>query len=197
MIGTLAVTAALFPRLPADVAIHFDIHGRADGWAPRAIGAWLLPLFAVLTAVILLFGPRLMRREWRERLEGSPTSGMALVVVVMLCALQLVVLRLALCPGVDAAPMLAAVLGATWIAIGQLMPRTRRNPIMGVRTRWTLASDENWARTHLVAGIAFTVGGVVALIAVAIPSPTIAIASVLLSGLYPLLWIVREKRKTA
>jgi uncharacterized membrane protein len=192
--GSFVLTGLLYARLPDRVPIHFDIHGVADGFASRAIGAWLLPIFALVTAAILRFGPMLMRRGWRERLEGSPTSALALVLVVMLCGLHLVVLRLALTPALDAAPMLAAVLGVTWFALGQLMPRTRRNPIVGVRTRWTMASDENWARTHRVAGIAFTVGGAIALVAAAIPSMVVAVAAIVLSGLYPLLWIRRAKR---
>ena len=42
----------------------------------------------------------------------------------------------------------AASLGALFVMLGLVMPRVRRNPWVGVRTPWTLASDENWARTH-------------------------------------------------
>jgi uncharacterized membrane protein len=195
--GTLAITAALYARLPARIPIHFDIHGRADGFAAREIGAWLLPLFAVVTAIVIRFAPRLMRRDWRQRMEGSPTAAVVLIITVMMCALHLVVLRLAIAPETDAAPLLAVVLGVTWFALGQLMPRTRRNPLIGVRTRWTMASDENWARTHRVAGLAFTVGGLVAIIAAAIPSMAVAVIAILASGAVPIVWTMREKRKTA
>jgi uncharacterized membrane protein len=197
LVGTFAITAALYARLPEIVPIHFDIHGRADGFAPRAIGAWFLPLFAVLVAAFIRFSPRILGAKWRERLEGSPTAGMTLVLSIMLCALHLVMMRLAIAPETDAAPMLAAVLGVTWVALGQLMPRTRRNPIMGVRTRWTLASDENWARTHRIAGIAFTVGGAIAIVGAAVSSMAVAVIAILLSGLYPLLWMRRHAKNSA
>ena len=43
-----------------------------------------------------------------------------------------------------------------------MIPRIKRNPVMGVRTPWTLTSDENWARTQRVGGYSMVLGGVVA-----------------------------------
>jgi uncharacterized membrane protein len=54
------------------------------------------------------------------------------------------------------------LVGLLEIGLGLAMPRVRRNPIIGIRTPWTLTSDENWARTHRFAGYSMVVGGVVA-----------------------------------
>jgi uncharacterized membrane protein len=43
--------------------------------------------------------------------------------------------------------------------------RIQRNPVMGIRVAWTLASDENWARTHRFASYTFAASGVVGLLA--------------------------------
>ncbi len=42
-----------------------------------------------------------------------------------------------------------------WAGARVANARVRKNPFVGVRTYWTLTSDENWARTHRFAGYAF------------------------------------------
>jgi hypothetical protein len=64
------------------------------------------------------------------------------------------------------------MLGLTMIAVGNLLPKTRRNLAVGIRTRGTLADRRLWIRTHrssayLVVGL----GTVIVVAAVAVPAP--------------------------
>jgi hypothetical protein len=61
--------------------------------------------------------------------------------------------------------MVVVMLGLTFVAIGNLLPRTRPNIAVGVRTTRTLGNAQLWQRVHRVGGYA-TVGlGLVTLIA--------------------------------
>jgi len=42
--------------------------------------------------------------------------------------------------------------GMLLIVIGNIMPRTRPNWFVGIRTPWTLSSDRVWERTHRFGG---------------------------------------------
>lgn len=44
-----------------------------------------------------------------------------------------------------------ALIGLVLIALAPLLPHLDRNPLIGVRTPWTLKSDYAWKRTHRVA----------------------------------------------
>jgi len=83
---------------------------------------------------------------------------------------------------------LGLIFGGFWVVLGLVIPRIRRNPWMGVRTPWTLSSDENWARTHRMAGYAFVAAGVLAVLAVfvgcAIAAPILIVASASVPALY-------------
>jgi uncharacterized membrane protein len=57
------------------------------------------------------------------------------------------------------------MVAALFVVLGLVLPRVTRNPVLGVRTAWTLTSDENWARTHRVAGYSMVIGGIVAAVA--------------------------------
>ena len=50
---TFVVAAALYDRLPDPVPIHFDWHGRADGWMRKPMGALLGPL--MMLGIFLFF----------------------------------------------------------------------------------------------------------------------------------------------
>lgn len=152
VVGTLAV----YPALPESIPIHLDLTGKADGFAPRAVGAAVLPLGAIVTFLVMRGAAR------------AAMSWTGAITVVFLAALQAILLRMGLAGDDHAGTSLGLVLGVFSVALGLLFPRLRRNRFIGIRVPWTLASDENWARTHLLAGRLFAIGGVLSLLACAI-----------------------------
>lgn len=190
--GAAAITAAVYGDLPARVPTHFDLHGRVDGWSSRAIGAWLLPVTALGTWALVRFGAAILPRGFRERMAASPVRAIALLTSALFVVLQLIVLWAAFHEGGTVGGALSGALGAWWVVLAQVLPRVRRNPFIGVRTAWTLTSDENWARTHRFASVTFTVGGVVAVLAaIGAPrswGPSVAIVAIVASALLPLAW---------
>jgi uncharacterized membrane protein len=195
--GASVVTAALYSRLPARVPVHFDLPGQVDGWMSRPFGAWILLGGTLVTWILVRFGSYVLPREWRARLESSPTSVLGMLLVALFAALQLVILYAALRPGHSMGVPLALALSAFWIVLGQILPRVRRNPFVGVRTTWTLTSDENWLRTHRLAGFTFTVGGLIGALAALIGLPAVAIVAILVSGLSPAVYSYFLARRLA
>lgn len=184
----LTATALLYSSLPERIPTHFDLSGNADGFSPRALGAFLLPAIALGVWVLLRVGPRLLPAAWRARLVASPSALVAAIVAVLFSGLHFVVIYAATHPGENVGAALGAALGAGWVALGLVMPRVRRNPWVGVRTPWTLSSDENWARTHRFAGYAFVISGLVAvgsaLVRVPMAAPVAILVSAVASAFY-------------
>ncbi|MBV8490241.1 MAG: SdpI family protein, partial [Candidatus Eremiobacteraeota bacterium] len=56
--------------------------------------------------------------------------------------------------------VLVVLVGALLVLIGNYLPKIRKNFFLGIRTPWTLASDEVWLRTHRFGGWVFTIGGI-------------------------------------
>ncbi len=188
VLGAFAVTLLLYDRLPDPLPTHFDLNGRPNGWMPRAVGAWGVPALEVLVVALLRFGGYLLPQGWRERLEASPVRALALVTALLLTSVHVVVLRAALSPLPNLGSAIWVLLGAMFVVLGLLLPRTKRNPFFGVRTAFALASDENWARTNRVGGWAMVAGGVVALAAGLVGLPAVAVAAILASAIVPALW---------
>lgn len=176
------LTALTWSRLPDPFPIHFDVHGVADGWAPRAWGAWFVPLLGVgLFVLIRVVTPRFASAPGSVR----PLALVALTMSTFVALLQVAILA-AVTDALSIARSLPLLMGGMWFVLGLLFPRLRRNAFVGVRTAWSLASDENWARTHRVASPFMVIGGLAAMLAVlagtevALP---VALAALLASAL--------------
>ena len=63
----------------------------------------------------------------------------------------------------------AIMIAIPFMIIGNYLPKTTRNITMGIRTKRTLSSDENWAATHRFGGKVFVVAGFLCLFGVLLP----------------------------
>ena len=186
--GTLVISLLLESSLPPIVATHFDVHGKADGFSSRAFATFFLPIVSLATWAFMRFAIYLAPRSWRDRMAASPLAAAACITVAFLSALHFVTLHVALGGAAGMGSELAILLGAMWLALAAILPRTRRNPVIGIRTAWTLSSDENWARTHRMASYSFLVGGMLSLavgFAGASSAVAFAIVAALVSALVP------------
>jgi uncharacterized membrane protein len=185
-----AITAAVYSRLPARVPVHFNIHGVADGWMSKPWGATILLLTCVIVWLTVRFGSRILAGRARERMDASPVKMVGLLTVGLFVVLQLLVLYSALADTMTIGRPLTIALGGYWIILAQVLPRVRRNPFIGIRTAWTLSSDENWARTHRFGAWAFSIGGVVAVLSGLLGAATFAMVAILVSAFAPLIFSI-------
>lgn len=71
-----------------------------------------------------------------------------------------------------AGQVVPVMLGLTMISVGNLLPRTRPNLAIGIRTRRMLLNRELWMRTHRSTGYLLVICGVIIVLsALAVPSP--------------------------
>lgn len=171
-LGAVAASVAYAPSLPAEVPVHWNVRGEPDGWGPRGL---LLALGPVLTLLPVGVGAALRLDPRQPHVDAShrPIAVVLGSLSVFLLGVHLLALRGAASPehGLALAPFLV-LLGALWAAIGWALPRTRSMFLFGIRTPWTLESEEVWARTHRLGGWTFGLGGgIAALAAVALPDP--------------------------
>ena len=66
-----------------------------------------------------------------------------------------------------------------FVLIGNLLPKTKPNPYVGIRVPWTLNHPEVWYKTHRIGGMVMTVWGVIGvMIAVFVSSPLVSAMAV-------------------
>ena len=158
-IGCLA-SLAMYPELPG-----LSQSALAPALA-QALVAFALPTAAGVTYLILrtLWGEIAVEREIHAESEAAH-RGIAVRLVIFVMALHvLVLLNLGGAEWLQNwGPRLVIVLfGGVVIAIGNLLPRTRPNLALGIRTTRTLYDRPLWIKLHRTCGyVAVALGGII------------------------------------
>ncbi|MBV9774140.1 MAG: SdpI family protein, partial [Gemmatimonadetes bacterium] len=179
---------AVFRRLPAEVPTHWNLHGVADGWMPRFPGAFALP--AVATAVWLLTAFQSRFDPYRGEVERSTPTRVLIteIVVVFMAALEGVTVGIAMGWPIEMSRVMWPATGLLLVAIGNFLPRVRRNWFIGVRTPWTLSSEAVWRTTHRVAGWTLVGAGLAVAAAGFLPEgarPWVALGALAVAAVVP------------
>ena len=163
--GVLAVMFALaawyFPQLPDPVPTHWNAAGEVDGWTPKPWGVWLMPVITLGTFLVLLVLPFISPKGFRLEQSRRAYDIVLFVVVCFLALTQLFSFRSAISGGQELTQFVPVAVGMLFLVLGNYLGKFQKNFFVGIRTPWTLASDEVWNRTHRLAGYMFMTGGVV------------------------------------
>ncbi len=186
----VALSAWAYPSLPDRVPTHWDAAGHVNGYSSRLFAVCLMPAIIAFTWLLMLVLPAISPRGFRLESSAGAFYGSVLAIIAVLLVLHFVLLRAELGQGAPSNRIFFVPVGVLMAVLGAYMGKLRRNFFIGVRTPWTLASDEVWRRTNRLGGRLFVLGG----IAIALASlfsraalPTL-IAVVFVAALVPVVY---------
>jgi len=170
------LSACFYARFPERVASHWNFSGEVDAYAGRGVVAFGMPAVMILMYLLFLALPSLdpKRERYGEfarvyRIFRTSIIGLLFVLYVATGLFNLgypVKIGL-LAPG---------LIGLLFIVIGNYLGKVKNNWFMGIRTPWTLSSENVWNRTHRFGGRLFVIFGLVVMAAPFLPE-TAAMAS--------------------
>ena len=167
----LAAVLWLYPSLPPQVPVHWNLQGAPDGYRSRPWGAAMPVLIMAGLSFLLWLLPRISPRGF----ELSSFSSVYALLMLAVQAALLVILLAGLVASAGYAVSMWKVtslsLGALLMVLGNFMGKLRKNFFIGIRTPWTLSSDAVWERTHRAGGWMFVATGALVMLAVAFGGP--------------------------
>ena len=175
----------VYSRLPEQVASHWDIEGNVNGYMSRFWGVFLMPM-VMAGIVLLLWGlPEIDPLKSNiEKFRGDYNNFM-LVLVLYFFFIHVLTLLINLGVKLDLNRFVIPAMGIFIFFLGGLLTKARRNWFIGIRTPWTLSSEQVWDKTHSLGGLLFRAAGVLVLLGVFFPKVNvwILLGVVLLSTL--------------
>jgi uncharacterized membrane protein len=166
MLATMFVLAAVtWSSAPDRIPIHWTLSGEPDRFGSKFAGLVGLPLIAVGVYLALLFLPRIDPR--RANYDGfrRPYAMIRTAVAGLLLAMEAFIqlwIRGQTAPTRLFMPVLA---GAVIMLIGNYLPKLKSNWFVGIRTPWTLTSEQSWRKTHQLAAWLFVASGAAIIVA--------------------------------
>lgn len=181
--AVLGILVALRAPAGLQLPIHWSLGGVPDRFASKWVALLLPPVVTVVVAAFFWFLPALEPRERNlERSQGLYFAGWAALLVLM-AALEAMALSAALHWGLRVFAIMTGAVGLTFILIGNQLGKSRRMYLVGIRTPWTLASEEVWIKTHRLGGKLMVAGGALLLLVAALPLPSGVLASAFAGGM--------------
>ena len=156
---TTAVAAYLYPSLPEQIPTHWNFQGEVDDYTAKPWGVMIMPLMAIFVFVIMKLIPVISPKGFRTDQFRGVVNIFTVTLVGFMSAVALLVLLSASGRNVHMNEMVFAGMGLLFIVLGNYLGKVRKNFFIGIRTPWTLASDEVWSRTHRLGGWIFVLIG--------------------------------------
>ena len=172
-----------YDKMPAELPTHWNFQGQADDYSSKFDAMVLTHGFLVVMNIFACFMLDNDPRNKKQKNFLMTLSKLAMPAIMIV--VYTITVMVGLGRDVNVSVIIPLFVGLLFIAIGNYLPKTRRNYTMGVKLPWTLNSDENWRRTHRLGGICFIGIGLSLIISIFLKSEVIFLAALIIGGLIP------------
>ena len=151
------VCCVFWNQLPEEIPTHFNLLGQADGYNHKMSAIFGLPILMLLMHWLLLF---IMIKDPKSSNISSKIQLLIYWIIPFVSCLSMIsIFGESLGYSMMSGLLAQIFMGVVMIVIGNYLPKTHRNYIIGIRLPWTLENDENWRKTHRLAGKIWVLGG--------------------------------------
>ncbi len=150
--------AALYGFLPDKVASHWNTSGVADDIVDKEYIVIGMPLLMIVAFFALSLLPKVKQFKPEYELLHREYAGFKAAVITFIAYVYLIILV----SNTDFSPFHASAaqlmfpgISILFYYIGTVLPRLKRNHLVGIRTPWTIHNNEVWNATHKLGGKLF------------------------------------------
>jgi len=162
IIASFCLSIYGYNHVPSKMVVHWNEKGEENGYMAKEWGLFLLPVIMLLLFLLFIVIPRI--DPLGENIEKFRIYYDGFVVIFLLYMfiinLQIILWNVGI--RIEFNLTLPLLFGILFFYIGILLGKAERNWFVGIRTPWTLSSDNVWKKTHAIGGKLFKVAGIIA-----------------------------------
>ena len=153
----------LWNQLPEQMPNHWNAAGEIDGWSSKPFSVFGMPLILLAFHWLCVIATG---TDPKKTNHSDKIIHLVLWILPLLSAvLNAVTYAAALGKEVPMETVMPAFMGLLFAIIGNYLPKCKQSYTIGIKIPWTLNSEENWNKTHRLAGRLWTVCGIVIMFA--------------------------------
>ena len=153
----------VWDRLPERMATSFGWNGEITGYNSKMFAVVGLP--AIITFVNLICVIAMSADPRRKNINNKVFSTVLSIVPVCSLLCGACIYCNALGYKVNVESIMPVFMGILFLVLGFVLPNCKQNYTIGIRLPWTLHDEENWDKTHKLAGKIWIEGGIIMTIA--------------------------------
>lgn len=163
----ILVGLLLWDKFPEQMATHYGLGGQPDGWSSIPFAVFFPPLLMLAVQWLCIL---LTAKDPGNRNRNQKVQTLVYWIIPVISNLSSY-LMYALALGVELAvdKIMTVPMGLLFAAIGNYLPKCKKNSTIGIRVPWTFSSEENWNATHRMAGKLWVMGGIVIALSAFLP----------------------------
>lgn len=166
------VVMVALPFLPDQIPAHYGINGEVTRWGSKY--ETLIFPFLTLFLSIILFGSitaigkkeKYGKNNEKVMVVGNCSLLLLNGMTYFFLYLDFIQVRNLSFSAIDINQLLFGLLGVCLVVIGNIMPKVRRNSLIGLRTRWSMKNDITWKASQRFGGITLMIVGVLMILIV-------------------------------
>jgi len=161
--------------------------GEVDGYSSRTFHVLFFPSMTLFLYIFMSFAPILDPKSENYKKFQSVYEGFRYFMVGFLMLLYMATTLYALGYPLSMGKIVRFAIGLLLVFIGNYFGKIRHNYTFGIKTPWTLASEEVWNKTHRISGPLWVVSGLIWMLSIFITEKlafAIAMGSIIVVSIY-------------
>ena len=171
----MIITAAVIDDVPDKIPMHYDFQGNVDRYCSK-YELFIYPCLMIVMAAMWFLLLRYFRKKADSADEKTAAEAKTNLKVIYISSVVMMLMELGFQIGSVVTALKAvenpenvmpdglsswifAVLGIAMMVVGNLMPKTKRNALFGLRTVWSVKNDKIWFESNRFAGVSFFICG--------------------------------------
>lgn len=160
IIAALLSAVVIYNYLPNRIPMHWNDEGQIDGYGGRG-SIFLFPLLGLGIYAGMLFSPLIDPRRANYAKFRGPYRVIRAILAIFSIVAYAVVAAASLGYVVKMDFIMPLGISLMFIVMGNYMGKIRHNYFLGIKTPWTLASEDVWIKTHRLGGRLWVIAGII------------------------------------
>jgi uncharacterized membrane protein len=151
--------STIWDKLPARVPTHFDLAGKPNDWSDKSSLLYLPGAMMIGIYLLMLIIPYIDPKKKIQQM-GNKYYNLRFLLTFFFSILTIFILYTSSTGSIKNPNILLGLIGVLFAMLGNYFQTLRPNYFIGIRTPWTLESEQTWKKTHRFGGKIWMVGGV-------------------------------------
>ncbi|MDD2807765.1 MAG: SdpI family protein [Patescibacteria group bacterium] len=193
IILSFIVAGYFYPVLPDKIPTHWNFSGQIDQYSNKTFGIFLIPVLNLIMYLFFLTLPAIDPKKERYAEFQNVYHIVKSIIIIFMTGVYALIIITSLGYNVPVNTIMPSAVGLMFMIMGNYMGKIKPNWFIGIKTPWTLSSEDNWNKTHRLGGKMFVVSGIILIVSATLQSSAqvtliLFMTAIIMAGLFPLIY---------